>query len=100
MGWNEGLSLGLRQAPGFYGVVAGSALLGLILGFVGINPIRSLYYAAILNGIAAPPLILLMLLLGRSDAVGEHRSGPLSTTLVLIAFLLMAILPLLFVLSQ
>jgi Mn2+/Fe2+ NRAMP family transporter len=96
MGWREGLSLKLRQAPGFYGVIAASVFVGLALGFVGVNPIRSLYYAAILNGIAAPPLILLMFVLARSDAVDRHRSGPLSSTLVLAAFVVMAILPVLY----
>ena len=45
----------MRQAPGFYGVIAGAMLLGLLLNFVGINPIRALFLSAILNGLAAPP---------------------------------------------
>jgi Mn2+/Fe2+ NRAMP family transporter len=89
-GWNEGLSRRLREAPGFYAVIAGSVLGALALGMVGIDPIRGLYYAAILNGLVAPPLILLMWIVGRSDDVGRHRSGLLSTALVLAAFVVMA----------
>ena len=72
-GWREGLGRSVRQAPGFYGVIAGAMLLGLLLNFVGIDPIRALFLSAILNGLAAPPLILLMLILrGRSP---RRRSG-------------------------
>jgi NRAMP (natural resistance-associated macrophage protein)-like metal ion transporter len=82
-GWREGLSRPFRQARRFYLVLAGSMLAGLAVHFGGIDPIRALYLAAILNGLAAPPLILLMWLLGRDERVmGKHRSGRLSLTLV------------------
>ena len=82
-GWREGLSRSFRQARGFYLVLAGSMLAGLAVHFGGIDPIRALYLAAILNGLAAPPLILLMWLIGRDERVmGKHRSGRLSLTLV------------------
>ncbi|MFM7718877.1 MAG: Nramp family divalent metal transporter [Actinomycetota bacterium] len=96
-GWREGLSRRLRQAGGFYGVIVGSAALGLIIALAGLDPIRGLYWAAILNGVAAPPLILLMLLLGRDRSiVGEWRSGRVSTALVAVAFVVMAAAPLAF----
>jgi NRAMP (natural resistance-associated macrophage protein)-like metal ion transporter len=82
-GWHEGLSRTFRQAKGFYVVLAGSMLAGLLIEVAAIDPIRALYYAAILNGLAAPPLIILMLLLGRDRrVVGVHRSGRLSQTVV------------------
>lgn len=82
-GWREGLSQPFRRARGFYLVLAGSMLAGLAVDFIGIDPIRALYLAAILNGLAAPPLILLMWLLGRDERVmGKHRSGRLSMTVV------------------
>lgn len=89
-GWNEGLSKKLREAPGFYAVIALALVVAVGLGFTGMDPVRGLYYAAILNGVVAPPLILLMLLLGRSDGMGEHRSGRLSTSVCLAAFVVMA----------
>jgi NRAMP (natural resistance-associated macrophage protein)-like metal ion transporter len=93
LGWNEGLSRRLREAPGFYGVIAASVIGAVVLGLVGVDPIRGLFYAAILNGLVAPPLILLMWLLGRSDEVEGHRSGRLSATLGFAAFVVMAVAP-------
>ncbi len=95
----EGLGKHLREARGFYGIVAAAMLVGLGLDFVGIDPVRGLYFAAILNGLAAPPLILLMALLSRSpDTVGPWTGGWLSAALLVVTFLVMAGLPLLYVL--
>ena len=82
-GWHEGLSRTFRQAKGFYAVLCGAMLAGLLIHFSSLDPIRALYYAAILNGLAAPPLIVLMLVLGRDEhLMGEHRSGRLSLAIV------------------
>ena len=90
----EGLSRHFREARGFYTVIIGSMLLGLGLDLAGLDPIRGLYYAAILNGVTAPPLILVMLLLARSRrTLGEHRSGPLSTTVVVLTIVASTALP-------
>ena len=94
-GWREGLSRTVREARGFYGVVIASVGVGLTLGFLGVDPIRALYFAAILNGLAAVPLILVMLVLSSSRRVlGEQAGGWLSNILLGIALLLMAGLPL------
>lgn len=98
--WHEGLSQTFRQAKGFYLVLVGSMLGGVVVGSFGIDPIRALYYAAILNGLAAPPLIALMLILARDRSVcGAHRSGPLSTVIVGSAIAVSVLLPVLYVLS-
>jgi NRAMP (natural resistance-associated macrophage protein)-like metal ion transporter len=89
-GWREGLGRSVRQAPGFYGVIAAAMLLGLLLNFLGIDPIRGLFLSAILNGLAAPPLILLMLILSRSGK-GPREGGWLSTVLVAIALVVMSV---------
>jgi NRAMP (natural resistance-associated macrophage protein)-like metal ion transporter len=92
-GWREGLARRLSQARAFYAVIAASILLGVAMDFAGISPVRALYLAAILNGLAAPPLLVLILLLARSRAVlGEHRSGLLSQLLVGSAAAVMAVL--------
>ena len=80
----------LRQAPAFYGVIAGSLLLGIAMNFFGLEPIRALYLSAILNGLAAPPLILLMLILSNSSAAGRQKGGVASNALVGIAFVVMS----------
>jgi Mn2+/Fe2+ NRAMP family transporter len=100
VGWDEGLSRKLRAAPGFYAVIAGSMVVGLVLNFVGLDPIRALYFSAIANGVAAPPLILLMLILSNDrKLLGEHRGKHVSNVLLAIAFLVMAGLPIAYVLS-
>jgi NRAMP (natural resistance-associated macrophage protein)-like metal ion transporter len=89
-GWREGLGRSVKQAPGFYGVIAGAIGVGLLLNFVGIDPIRALFLSAILNGLAAPPLIFLMLRLSRSPSRKE-RSGRVSAALLWAAFVLMTV---------
>jgi len=71
------------------------------MNFIGLNPIKALVYSALLNGLAAPPLILLMLILGnRVKAVHGYRSGRVSNALVGIAFLLMAGLPVAYLIAR
>jgi Mn2+/Fe2+ NRAMP family transporter len=99
-GGAEGLERPLRRAPMFYGVIGGAMAIGLALNFVGIDPVRSLYFAAILNGLAAPPLILLMILLSRSEAVVGAWSGRrVSVTLMCLAFAAMTGLPIAYLLA-
>nr|MBF6589375.1 Nramp family divalent metal transporter [Ktedonobacterales bacterium] len=68
-GWREGLSRRLRHAPGFYGAIAAATLVGLILGLVGLNPIQALVYAAVLNGIIAVPLLVLLLFIANNRGI-------------------------------
>jgi NRAMP (natural resistance-associated macrophage protein)-like metal ion transporter len=99
-GGEEGLGRPLRRAPMFYGVIGGAMSIGLALNFVGIDPVRSLYFAAILNGLAAPPLILLIILLSRSEpVVGPWAGRRLSVTLMSVAFAAMAGLPIAYLLA-
>jgi NRAMP (natural resistance-associated macrophage protein)-like metal ion transporter len=92
--WHEGLSERLRDARGFYAVVAASMLTGTLITVVGLDPIRALYLAAILNGLAAPPLIALMLVLGRRDrTLGRFRSGGWSMAIVGTTLLISIALP-------
>ena len=99
MGWPAGLSRRVMQARAFYLVIAISILVGVAMGFIGISPIRALYLAAILNGVAAPPLLVLIALLARSkDVLGQHRSGLPSLLLVGAAAVVMAVLSVLAVL--
>jgi NRAMP (natural resistance-associated macrophage protein)-like metal ion transporter len=89
VGWREGLARKPTEAPGFYGVVGASILVGLALNFLGIDPIRALYVSAILNGLAAPPLILLMLILANTR--GRTRPGRVSNGLMGAALLVMTV---------
>lgn len=92
--WREGLSLKMTQAKAFYWVILGSMLVGLLFNLFGLNPVRALYWSAILNGLAAPPLIVMILLLSRRRHVlGEHMSGRISTGLVVTAAFVSTALP-------
>jgi NRAMP (natural resistance-associated macrophage protein)-like metal ion transporter len=66
LGWKEGLYRNIQQAYAFYGVIILSMLVGLGLNFVGIDPIKALIYSAVANGLVAP-LILLMIVLISSN---------------------------------
>jgi NRAMP (natural resistance-associated macrophage protein)-like metal ion transporter len=68
-GWREGLYNKFRQAHGFYGVITVATLVGLIVNFVGVDPIRMLYYTAVINGLLAPPLLMLIMLVGNDKRV-------------------------------
>ena len=68
-GWQEGLDRRLSRARGFYGTIAAATLAGLALNFVGIDPIRALYWSAVLNGVLATPLMVVMLLVATNRAV-------------------------------
>ena len=70
-------------------MIAASIVVGVTMNFLGVDPIRALYASAILNGLAAPPLILMMLVLSNSAAVGRRRGGKLSDALVGLALLVM-----------
>jgi NRAMP (natural resistance-associated macrophage protein)-like metal ion transporter len=71
--WHEGLSLRLREAWGFYGVIAFSTGAGAAINFVGINPIKALYYAAVINGLVAPPLLWLIMLIGNNHKIMKGK---------------------------
>ncbi len=100
-GWREGLSLRLSQARAFYGVIVASMVAGVAMNLLGLDPVRALYWSAILNGLAAPPLIVIIFLLARRrNVLGEHASGKLSQATVVAAAVLSAALPILYLLAR
>ena len=68
-GLKEGLSKKFRRAPGFYIVIAASTLVGMLISWLGIDPIKALYYAAALNGLVAPPLMVMIILIVNNKRV-------------------------------
>lgn len=68
--------------PTFYVIMALSTVAGVVIDLVGVNPIRALFVAAMINGLVAPPVLVLIVLLGSSrEVMGRHTSGVLSKTL-------------------
>lgn len=75
-GWPNGLEIKPNRARKFYAVIAASMLIGLALGFTPINPIKALFYSAVINGVVAVPLIVIILLLAaRRSVMGAYTAG-------------------------
>ena len=90
-GWHVGLSRQPGRAKIFYGVIAAATLLGALLNFSAIDPVKGLFWAAVINGVAAVPIMcLLMLLASRRAAMGEFIIPPLLKLLGWFATLVMA----------
>jgi NRAMP (natural resistance-associated macrophage protein)-like metal ion transporter len=91
MGWPGGLEARAQDARGFYGVIAASMLAGLGLGFTPINPIKALFYSAVINGVVAVPLTLLIVLLAsRRTVLGKYTASRSTLILGWMTVLLMA----------
>jgi NRAMP (natural resistance-associated macrophage protein)-like metal ion transporter len=91
MGWPGSLAVKAEDARGFYGVIAVSMIAGLGLGFTSINPIKALFYSAVINGVVAVPLMVLILLLAmRPSVLGEYTASRSSLALGWITVLVMA----------
>jgi len=69
MGWNWGLERRTGDARGFYGVIAVSVLAGLLIQYSPINPMKALFWSAVINGIVAVPLIVVVILLASRRSV-------------------------------
>jgi len=63
MGWNEGLERKATDARGFYGVIAVSVLAALVIQYSPVNPMRALFWSAVINGVVAVPLLVVVILL-------------------------------------
>ena len=92
MGKRQGLNNKLKQGYLFYGVIIISMLVGLGLNFVGLNPIKALIYSAVLNGVVAPIIIVLVLIMASSKKVmGEWKNGKMSMAIGGLLALLMSV---------
>lgn len=89
-GWKEGLHYKYKKARTFYVVIAGATIIGLLINFLGINPIKALIFTAVFNGIASIPLLLLIARVGNSKKImGQYRNSKVSNTFVRLAFAVM-----------
>ena len=89
--WPNSLEYRPRRARQFYYVIAVSMALGLILDYTGFNAVTMLFGAAVVNGVLASPLILLVLLLTNNGKVMQrHTNPPFLRFLGLTAFLVMS----------
>jgi len=91
MSWREGLNLKLKRAHGFYGVITIATLIGLMINFIRIDPIRALVFTAVFNGVVSVTLLFLIAKIARSEKImGNYRSGQISNILVWSTFGIMS----------
>ena len=74
-GWKRGLDHKPRTAKEFYALIAVSTLVGMMINFIGINPIKALFWTAVINGILAPPLLVLIMLVANNKKVMGTRAN-------------------------
>ena len=67
--WEEGLYRNLRQAHAFYGIIIISMLAGLGINFIGLDPIKALIYSAVFNGLVAPVILALIVIISSNRKV-------------------------------
>jgi Mn2+/Fe2+ NRAMP family transporter len=78
---NWGLDRSPRRAPLFYGLLGAGIVLGIILSLISSNPIQLLVLSATVNGIAAGPFLIVMMLISRDSTImGKYRNGRLAAT--------------------
>jgi NRAMP (natural resistance-associated macrophage protein)-like metal ion transporter len=74
--WRGSMSDKPHAARKFYAVMSVAMALGVVLNFLGLNAVKMLFWSAVINGILAPPLILLVILLTSSHKVMGNRVNP------------------------
>jgi len=90
--WKQGLYRKLREAYAFYGVIIAAMFVGFAINFIGLDPIKALVYSAILNGLIAPiVLVLLVQIASKKEVMKTHVNGKLSFSIAWITIGLMIV---------
>jgi len=90
LGINEGLSKKFLQAKGFYLVIALATMTGVVINLLGINTIKALFYAAIINGVVAVPLIFIIIRLASDERIiGKYKTSKKWTMVAWLTFFFM-----------
>jgi Mn2+/Fe2+ NRAMP family transporter len=92
MGWKWGLGRKATDARGFYGVIAVSVLAGLVIQYSPISPMKALFWSAVINGVVAVPLmVVIILLVSKSAVMGDHTASRPIVILAWIATVIMGL---------
>jgi len=67
--WKTGLNKKLKQATSFYGVIIIAMILGILLNFIGLDPIKTLIYSAVFNGIISPVILFFIVRISASEEI-------------------------------
>ena len=90
--WPASLDKKFHQARQFYVVLSGAVLIGLAMSFVGISPVKALFYSALVNAAVSPLLIILIIHMAHNPKiVGANRVRPVVSALGYIGFLIMTV---------
>jgi NRAMP (natural resistance-associated macrophage protein)-like metal ion transporter len=73
LGWRQGLNKELKQARWFYALILISTGMGVALDFIGINPVRALYWTAVINGLLAPFLLIAILIVAANKTLMQGQ---------------------------
>src|SRR5437870_13772635 len=73
LGWRHGLDEKPRRAKLFYATIAASTFIGMLINFLGINPITALFWTAVLNGFLAPPILVVIMFVANNKKVLGDR---------------------------
>jgi NRAMP (natural resistance-associated macrophage protein)-like metal ion transporter len=82
LGWPSGLDEKPRHAKKFYGFIALSTLVGVAIDFLGINPITALFWTAVINGVVAPPMLVVVMLVANNRRVMGSRTNGIATNII------------------
>ncbi len=89
--WPVGLAMKAKRAKAFYGTITVAFILGALLNFSPIDPIKALFWSAVINGVVAVPvMVVMMLLASRQSVMGEFTLHPILKTVGWMATLVMA----------
>ena len=78
-GWKCGLDEKLHTAPRFYAVIIVSTLVGMLINFLKIAPVTALFWTAVINGVLAPPLLIMIMLVSNNGKImGQRVNGKLT----------------------
>ena len=90
--WKQGLSKKFGQAKAFYLIIILSGIIGLIMNFVGINPIKALVYASVINGVVSVPILfVIMKIANDKEILKGNTNGRLTNIIGWLTFIIMAI---------
>ena len=99
--WPQGLDYKFSQAKSFYGVIILATMAGWGMNALGVDPIKGLVFAAVINGLVSIPLIFLLSRISKNEAVmGVNTGGLLSRTMLMATFIVTGVSGLILVISM
>jgi NRAMP (natural resistance-associated macrophage protein)-like metal ion transporter len=90
--WKQGLSKKFKQAKAFYIIIIISGLIGLAMNFIGINPIKALVYASVINGVVSVPILFVIMKIANDKQIlKEKTNGHLTNIIGWMTFIIMTV---------